>query len=160
MKEAIKEAKKHKAILLVAKLDRLARSLSFITALQETKVKFRACDMPEANEFMIQILGAVGEYERKLISERTKAGLAQAKKRGVILGNRILIEKGIARKWNKAQVQDAKKHANNMKPIIENIMKTIKGYNGIARELNKRNFRTKTGGLYYPQTVKNIINKF
>ncbi len=87
--KALAHAKRHKATLVVAKLDRLARSVAFVSALLESGVDFRAIDMPEANRFMIHILSAVAEYEAQLISERTKAGLASRKARGLPLGNPV-----------------------------------------------------------------------
>ena len=84
---ALKACKKQGATLVVAKLDRLARNLGFVVALMESGVEFICCDMPQANKFTIQILAAVAENERDNISVRTKAGLAAAKARGVVLGN-------------------------------------------------------------------------
>jgi DNA invertase Pin-like site-specific DNA recombinase len=85
--KAIAACKKHKAKLVIAKLDRLARNVHLISGLMESKVDFVCCDMPDANRLTIHILAAVAEHEREMISERTRAGLAAAKKRGVVLGN-------------------------------------------------------------------------
>ena len=85
--EALAYAKKHKATLIVAKLDRLARNVAFVSALMESKVPFVCADMPEANELTLHIIAAVAQYEARMISERTKAALAAAKARGVKLGN-------------------------------------------------------------------------
>jgi DNA invertase Pin-like site-specific DNA recombinase len=75
------------ATLIVAKLDRLARSVAFVSTLLNSDVEFIAADMPHANRFMIHILAAVAEYEAALISDRTKKALAAAKQRGTKLGN-------------------------------------------------------------------------
>lgn len=75
------------ATLIVAKLDRLARNVAFISQLMESKVRFVACDMPEANTLTIHIIAACAEHERNLISRRTKDALKAAKARGVKLGN-------------------------------------------------------------------------
>ena len=83
---ALGACKKHKAWLIIAKLDRLSRNVHFISGLEERKVDFVACDMPSANGFMINIYAAVAQEERRMISERTRAGLAAAKARGVRLG--------------------------------------------------------------------------
>ena len=83
---ALAQCKKDKAVLVVAKLDRLARNVHFISGLMESKVKFLALDMPEANELSLHIMAAFAEHEAKRISERTKAALAVAKSRGVVLG--------------------------------------------------------------------------
>src|SRR5690349_1393492 len=78
--KAIETGKQQNATLIIAKLDRLSRSLKFICTLQDSGVKFVACDMPEANEFTVHIIGAMAQRERKVISERTKAAL-EAKRR-------------------------------------------------------------------------------
>jgi DNA invertase Pin-like site-specific DNA recombinase len=87
LQAAIAAAKAHDAVLLIAKLDRLARNVHFITGLQESGVKFVAVDMPEANELTVQILAVMAQHEAKMISERTKAALGAAKARGVKLGS-------------------------------------------------------------------------
>ena len=84
--EAIDKCKLDEAILIVAKLDRLSRDLHFITTLQKERIKFVCADNPDANTLTINLLATVAQYERELISKRTKEGLAQAKKRGVKLG--------------------------------------------------------------------------
>jgi DNA invertase Pin-like site-specific DNA recombinase len=72
---------------VIAKLDRLARNVFFISSLMESAVDFVACDNPHATRLTIHILAAVAEHEREMISQRTKAALAAAKARGVRLGN-------------------------------------------------------------------------
>jgi len=84
---AIEHAKSVKGRLVVAKLDRLARNVLFTAALMESKVDFVACDMPDANKTIIQIMAAIAEGEARAISERTTAALAAAKARGVKMGS-------------------------------------------------------------------------
>jgi DNA invertase Pin-like site-specific DNA recombinase len=83
---AIKRCKATRATLLVARLDRLARNLRFITEIMDSGVDLLCADLPSVNRLTLQILGAVAEEERRLISERTKGALAAAKARGVKLG--------------------------------------------------------------------------
>jgi DNA invertase Pin-like site-specific DNA recombinase len=82
---ALAECRKRRAVLLNARLDRLARNVAFIANLMESGADFIACDMPQANRLTIHILAAVAEHEREMISQRTKAALAAAKARGVQL---------------------------------------------------------------------------
>ena len=73
-------------MLLIARLDRLARNVAFISNLMESRVDFVAVDMPEANRLTIHILAAVAEHEREMISKRTKAALRAAKARAPCTG--------------------------------------------------------------------------
>ena len=84
---ALSHARGTKAMLVVAKLDRLARNVAFTSALMEAGVEFVCCDNPNANRLTIHILAAVAEDEARRIGERTKAALQAAKARGVCLGS-------------------------------------------------------------------------
>lgn len=86
LRRALEHAKKCKATLLIAKIDRLARKMSFIASLMDGDVEFVACDMPQANRLMLHIMAAFAEHEAKMISDRTKVALAAAKARGIVLG--------------------------------------------------------------------------
>ena len=86
LKAAIDACRKLGATLVIAKLDRLARNVHFISGLIETGVDFVCCDMPAANKVMLQMYSVMAEWERDAISSRTKAALAAAKQRGVVLG--------------------------------------------------------------------------
>ena len=84
---ALSACRSQRATLVVAKLDRLARNVAFVSNLMESNVEFRAADMPTVNRLTVHILAAVAEEEARMISARTKAALAAAKARGVKLGN-------------------------------------------------------------------------
>lgn len=86
LRHALDLCKKSGATLLIAKLDRLAHNVHFVSGLMESKVKFVACDLPEANQLTIHIMAAFAEHEARRISERTRDALAAAKARGVVLG--------------------------------------------------------------------------
>jgi DNA invertase Pin-like site-specific DNA recombinase len=77
LEKALKACRKHKAKLVIAKLDRLSRNVHFISGLMERKIDFVACDMPSADAFMINVYAAVAQEERRMISDRTKAALRQ-----------------------------------------------------------------------------------
>lgn len=85
--KALAHARRSKATLVVAKLDRLARNVAFLSALMESNSDFVACDMEHANRLTIHILAAGAEAEAKAISERTKTALSAAKARGTKLGS-------------------------------------------------------------------------
>jgi DNA invertase Pin-like site-specific DNA recombinase len=90
LQAALAACRKHKARLIIAKLDRLSRNVAFVATMMDSTVEFLACDFPQANRLTLHILAAVAEHERRMISERTKAALAAAKRRGVKLGGRRL----------------------------------------------------------------------
>ena len=153
---ALAMARRKKATLLVAKLDRLARNTHFITSLQQSGVSFRAADMPQANEFMVQILAAVAEYEARLISERTKAGLASARLRGVRLGKPENLARGnhAAARLNAARAQAV---AARMRPVLEAMLaEGITSAKAQAQHLNARGYMTERGCQWHPTTVARL----
>ena len=84
---ALALAKKQKATLVIAKLDRLARNVHFISGLLESNVQFVAADMPEADRTFLQMAAVFAEWEATKIRKRTKEALAAAKARGTVLGS-------------------------------------------------------------------------
>jgi DNA invertase Pin-like site-specific DNA recombinase len=86
LRAALALCKKHGATLVIAKLDRLARNVHFVSGLLETGCDFVAADMPQANKVMIQMHAVMSEWERDQISKRTRDALAAARARGVKLG--------------------------------------------------------------------------
>ena len=87
LKKAIRVCRASKSMLVVAKLDRLARNVNFISALMESGIEFIAADMPGANRLTIHLISAIAEYEREIISKRTTEALSRAKAKGIRLGN-------------------------------------------------------------------------
>lgn len=153
LNKAIEYCRKHKTTLLIAKLDRLSRNVSFISGLMESGIKFIACDNPHANELVLHMMAAFAEFERKQISERTTHALRAAKARGVKLGT---YGKTLA-KHNK---QKADQFALGLAPVISEIkahgVKTIRG---ICNELNKRNVRTARDNQFYPATTHALLER-
>lgn len=86
LRASLDSCKEHSATLLIAKLDRLARNVHFVSRLMEAGCDFVAADMPQANKVMLQMHAVMAEWERDQVSGRTKAALAAAKARGVKLG--------------------------------------------------------------------------
>jgi DNA invertase Pin-like site-specific DNA recombinase len=145
LERALAACKKHKAKLVIAKLDRLSRNVHFISGLMERKIDFVACDMPSANAFMINIYAAVAQEERRMISERTKAGLRAARARGVVLGGPAL--KAINSERQEAAVGRAQAIAAVLAELSD--LSTHKA----AVELNARGVPTATGALWSAKTV-------
>src|SRR5665213_858110 len=115
----------HGARLLVAKLDRLARNVAFISALMESGVDFEAVDLPQANKLTVHIMAAMAEHEASAVSARTKAALAAAKVRGTKLGGYRWDIQTVARKGNvrsaKVRAERASKRAKDLLPVIDAI---------------------------------------
>jgi DNA invertase Pin-like site-specific DNA recombinase len=156
---ALAACKKHRARLVIAKLDRLSRNLAFIATLMESGVEFTAVDNPHANKLTIHILAAVAQHEREMISERTKAALQVAKARGTRLGNPHLTE--AAKRGTAAVKANARQFAANVLPIIEEIERAgITSHNAIAAKLNERNVRTARGGKWTHVQVGAVLGPF
>ena len=153
---ALEQCKQSKAILLIAKLDRLGRNIVFIATLMESDVEFVAVDNPDANKLMLHIMAAFAEYERDQISQRTKAALAQAKKRGVKLG-----EHG-AKVLSKKNKQQAIDFAVKMKPKIEKLKSEgFTTVRALANELNRRKIPTyqANGSKWHIQSVHKLLQR-
>lgn len=154
--KAIALAKKEKALLLVAKLDRLSRKVSFIANLIEDKhLKLKVAAMPHADNFQLHIYAALAEQEREFISMRTKAGLAAAKAKGVKLGG--LRDKTNAR--NKAKREQADSFAEKIWIVIGPMYESGLNYSQISKRLNSLGMRTTTNKEFSPQTIKNIVSR-
>jgi len=156
--EALKLCRKEKAKLVIAKLDRLARNVYFVSGLMESGVDFVAVDMPEANKLTVHIMAAMAEHEREMISERTKAALQAAKARGVKLGSpdpKKGSAIGVA-----VRKEQADQFAANVVPIIKEIQTSgITSNLGIAKALNARGIPTARGGQWFDSTVRNVIRR-
>ena len=159
LEQAIALCRKRKATLLVAKLDRLARTVSFISRLIETGVDFVAVDNPHANKLMVHVISAFAEHERDLIAGRTRAALAAAKELGVVLGN-PQIER--ARYAAITSIKNsAASYCVNIAPIIAQIRASgVSSFQGIADALTARGVPTRRGGQWHPATVRNIERRY
>ena len=158
LRRAIEIARGQKATLLIAKLDRLARSVAFISNLMESGVSFVAADMPSATPFMLHIYAAVAEEERRMISQRTKVALAAAKARGVRLGNTTNLSEAQA-KGRQTTVQTATERAQDLKPVLTDLRARGLSFQKIADHLNKAAIPTPTGGQWHPSSVRNHLKR-
>ena len=151
--DAIMLCRKYKAKLVIAKLDRLARNVHFISGLMETRVDFVAVDMPSADPFMLHVYAAMAEEETRRISQRTKDALAAAKARGVLLGQngQVLADQ------NKA---DADGFARSVAPTVHKIRKAgAVSVRQIAAELNRQDIATARGGNWHVPTTHRLLKR-
>jgi DNA invertase Pin-like site-specific DNA recombinase len=158
--DALAACRVHGAKLIIAKLDRLARNVAFVSALMEAGVEFEAVDFPQANRLTIHILAAVAEHEAKMISERTKAALAAAKRRGVKLGGYRGAE--LTAKAQRAGVKAvqalADSRAADLAPIVRELQASgVASLRGIADELNRRGIRTPRGSHWLAGSVSQLL---
>jgi DNA invertase Pin-like site-specific DNA recombinase len=151
--KAIDLAEKTGATLLVAKLDRLSRKVSFISNLMDRKkLNLTVATMPHADKFQLHIYAALAEQEREFISLRTKAALAPMKGTGKLGGNRGNIDKA-----NKAARQVADAHAAKVLDTVLPLRDAGRTLQQIADTLSRSGVQTSRGGKWYPSTVKNIL---
>jgi len=150
---ALEECKARRATLVIAKLDRLARNVYFISGLMESKVDFQAVDMPDANRLTIHVLAAVAEHEREMISQRTKAALAQAKARGTKLGNPNAAQAAAIGRAAIVIPQPPPK----VRTLICDRHASGASLREIARELNQLGIKTPKGSQWYACTVERQI---
>lgn len=153
---AMRHCRSQKAMLVIAKLDRLARSVHFISKLLQSGIEFIAADMPHANKLTIHIIAAVAEYEREVIAQRTKAALKAAKARGVRLGNPNATQQS---KVASDQTRNrADTYAKNILPVIQALQaQGVTSLSHLARSLDASGVATQRGGRWTAAGVKNIL---
>ena len=159
--KAIRRCRLTGATLVIAKLDRLSRSARFIAELADSSVQFVCAEMPEANILTIGVMAAMGQYERELISERTKAGLAAAKARGTKLGNPNLhlVRNTDTTAAIKARSVKAAERAAQLREVIAEL-ETEAGYpmtlQQVADALNTAGYTTARGKAFSRTQVHRI----
>ena len=147
---ALATAKREKAGLIIAKLDRLARNVHFISGLMETGVEFAVADMPNADRFQLHLFAALAEKEAEVISQRTKAALAAAKDRGTELGKhgKVLAAR------NQAEAMD------RLEPIADDLL-ALKAEGLSVRKmieaLNSRSIPSPAGGKWHPASLHKAL---
>ena len=150
---AIAAAKKPRASLIIAKLDRLARNVHFISGLIESGVDFVAADNPHANKLMVHMLAAFAEHEREQISQRTKDALAAAKARGIRLG------RNAAERLAPAYRAEAIERARKLAPLLAELKSAGLSVRQMASELTARGISTPTGARWHAQTVIRVLDR-
>lgn len=153
LREAINACEQERAVLIIAKLDRLARNVAFISALMEAKVSFVAADNPHADKLMLHLLAAFAEHERDQIRSRTKAALAAAKARGVVLGR---YGREILSKRNR---DDAMARARDLSPVVQELRRQGLTTVQVADELNRRNIPSARGCRWHPATAYHVLKR-
>ncbi|MGR3716522.1 MAG: recombinase family protein [Thermohalobaculum sp.] len=154
--KAIDLAKREKATLLVSKLDRLSRKVSFIANLMEDKkLKLRVASLPHAEDFELHVWAALAQQERKFISERTKAALREAKARGQKLGG--LRDKTMKR--NEVVRANAVARAQKVAGIVVPLRVAGRTFREIAGELNRAGVETARGGSWQPSQVMRVLER-
>lgn len=156
---ALQECKSLNATLIVAKLDRLSRSVSFISSLTDSNADFICCDFPSANKFTLHLFASVAQYERELISTRTKVALQAKKEQGVKLGApNATFTMQMINTASQARTIKAQTNTNNMRAkAIINQLKSNMNLNQIAKYLNDNGFATSRGCKFQAVTVKRLI---
>jgi DNA invertase Pin-like site-specific DNA recombinase len=163
--EALALCRLYNATLIIAKIDRLARNVNFISNLMDSSVEFVAVDFPTANRLTVHILAAVAEHEALMISARTKAGLAAAKARGTKLGgdrggiigslSAIGVEASIAVRRGKAE-----RHATDLVPVIRSLQaEGHESLRAVAAVLNDRGIPTARGGQWSAIQVQRVLSR-
>jgi hypothetical protein len=146
--------------VIVAKLDRLSRDVSFVAGLMAQRVPFIVAELgADADPFMLHLYAALAEKERRLISERTRSALAARKAQGAKLGNRSNAADAAAI-GRKVQTVEAAAFAANVLPIIESLrVYGVRDLRGLASALNNRGVLTARGGWWHVSNVKNLIDR-
>lgn len=146
--EAINLVKKTKSKLLIPKLDRFSRKVSFISGIMDQGVELVVCEHPGVSTFFLHLLACFAEEERRQISERTKAALAEAKRRGVKLGQngQLLARKRVEQKFEFAQ---------KISPHLEAAWRSCGSAAEVSRYFNDIDLPTANGGRWHTQTVLN-----
>ena len=162
LQAALRQCRLTGATLLIAKLDRLSRNRSFLMSVQDSSVQFVAVDMPEANHFTVGLMACLADYERQLISERTKRELKAAKARGVVLGNPRLVQvrhtdttAATAARTRKAKQRNAEilEIINEMRDNAESEV----SLRALTKMLNDAGYNTSRGKEWHPTSVSRVL---
>ncbi len=153
LNKALGLVKKTKSKLLIPKLDRFSRKVSFVSSIIDQGIDIVVCEHPNITTFFLHLLACFAEEERRQISERTRIALQEAKKRGIELGrNGALLAK--------SNQENKIKFFGSVAEPFERAMASTRSLSDAAKMLNEMKTPTFRGGLWHPQTVKNYINLY
>ena len=159
--EALELCKKMKATLIVAKMDRLSRNVTFTSQLLDSEVEIIFCDFPKANRLVLTIIAAISEYEASLIRQRTRAALQVKKEQGCKLGKPENLTGAISnsRETNRDK---ALNNANNKRAVamLKILVRETNNLSEMARILNNEGFTTSRGGKFTAKQVSILIKRY
>lgn len=173
LNKALQHCKEVDGTLIIAKLDRLSRDRLFIAQLMDSKVRFKCCDLPEANDFTIHLFSGLAHHEREIISARTKAALDEIKatlaREGVAtsksgntftsLGKNNMTD--AIRSKAVATIKENAKEANKQATELIGIYRAMgMTFDAIASKLNELGYRTRTGKQFIRSTVKILHDRY
>jgi DNA invertase Pin-like site-specific DNA recombinase len=161
LKSAIEYALTNKAVLVVAKLDRLSRDVEHIFKIQkQLGVYFKSCDLPTTDALTLSIYAGIAQRERELISIRTRQALQAKKKQGAKLGRIDNLTQAGRNAGGSARSNKAKLNQNNQRAIafIAECRKNQLSLSLIAQQLNKNGFRTSTGKMFQKGSISRILS--
>lgn len=151
---ALQQCRKNGYVLLTSKVDRLSRDVEFIARLcKDKKLTIKVAQIPNADHFQIHLFASLAQAEREFISQRTKAALAAAKERGVVLGNPKLSE------MNKQRSHKARAVADHYSHLITPLRDRGNTFQEIANILGEMNIKTVQGCKFHPMQVKRIYDR-
>lgn len=153
LRAALDFCRAKRATLLVAKLDRLARSVAFVSTVMDSDVTLVAADNPHASRLVLHMLAAVAEFEREQISQRTRAALAMAKARGVVLGAN-------GRRMAQEAKEEARRWAECLRPIVtDGAALGAVSPTALAAYLNARSVPSRKGGRWHPSNAARLLER-
>lgn len=161
---AVAHARRAGATLVIAKLDRLARNVHFLSGLMASGLDFVACDLPTAGRLTVHIMAAVAEEEARLISERTRAALAAYRARGGVLGtpaNMALMSAADRARGQRLGSERTKQRADeayaDLVPVLRSSLAAGSSFRAIAKWLNDEGHRTRSGKAWTHTQVRRVV---
>ena len=152
LRDAIALAKKQKAILVIAKLDRLARNVHFISGLMETGIEFRCCDFPTADRTMLHMYAVMAEHEGRRISQRVSDALQAKKRRGEVVGNAASLVS-----LNGVRSAQATEFAAKLQPVLSGLIAKNLNQRAMVAELNAVGIKTARGGEWSLMQLQRVL---